>query len=68
MKISGSIYVYTNKDGRVRAVIRNEDGSITSKSYPRILMEESLGRPLEPYEDVHHKDGIIQTSREEQTV
>ncbi len=51
------MYVYTNKDGRVRAVIRNEDGSITSKSYPRILMEESLGRPLEPYEDVHHKDG-----------
>lgn len=49
MKISDSMYVYTNKDGRVRAVIRNEDGSITSKSYPRILMEESLGRPLEPY-------------------
>ena len=49
MKISDSIYVYTNKDGRVRAVIRNEDGSITSKSYPRILMEEKLGRPLEPF-------------------
>lgn len=54
MKISDSMYVYTNKDGRVRAIIRNEDGSITSKSYPRILMEESLGRPLEPYEDVHY--------------
>ena len=30
---------------------------MTSVSYPRILMEEKLGRPLEPYEDVHHIDG-----------
>ena len=25
--------------------------------YPRILMEEKLGRPLMPNEDVHHIDG-----------
>lgn len=51
------MYIYKNKDGRVRAVFKKEDGSVSSKSYPRILMEESLGRPLEPYEEVHHKDG-----------
>ena len=50
-------YIYKNKDDRMRIVIKNDDGSMTSKSYPRILMEESLGRPLEPYEDVHHIDG-----------
>ena len=30
---------------------------MTSVSYPRILMEENLGRPLKPYEDVHRIDG-----------
>lgn len=46
-----------NKDNRVRAVIRNDDGKLTSKSYPRILIEEKLGRLLEPYEEIHHVDG-----------
>ncbi len=50
-------YVYTNKDGRTRLVIVDDNGKHTSKSYPRILMEQKLGRPLEPYEDVHHIDG-----------
>ena len=50
-------YLYTNKDGRTRMVIQKDDGTITSKSYPRVLMEEKLGRPLKPYEDVHHIDG-----------
>lgn len=50
-------YLYMNKkDGRVRQVIVDDNGRHTSKSYPRILMEEKLGIPLEPYEDVHHKD------------
>lgn len=50
-------YIYTGKDDRTRVVIQNDDGTMTSKSYPRILMEENLGRPLEPNEDVHHIDG-----------
>lgn len=48
--------VYTNKDGRQRAYCIDENGKAKIVSYPRILMEEKLGRPLEPYEDVHHID------------
>jgi len=50
-------YLYTGKDKRARLVIQKDDGSITSKSYPRILMEQKLGRELLPEEDVHHIDG-----------
>ena len=49
-------YTYTGTDNRVRIVYVNDDGSRHTKSYPRILMEEKLGRPLEPFEDVHHLD------------
>lgn len=53
-------YLYTNqKDGRSRIVIVNDDGSHTSKSYPRFLIEQSIGRELFPNEDVHHKDGDV---------
>ena len=50
------ISTYKCKDGRIRAYCRDEYNNPKVISYPRILMEESLGRPLEPYEDVHHKD------------
>ena len=51
-------YIYTDKkDGRQRLIFVDEEGKHSSKSYPRILMEQKLGRPLEPNEDVHHIDG-----------
>lgn len=45
--------IYTNKDSRTRAY-----NKITHKvmSYPRVIMEQILGRPLLKTEDVHHKD------------
>lgn len=51
--------IYVSKDGRYRCYDR-----VTHKvvSYPRILMAEKLGRPLEPYEDVHHIDGNVQNN------
>ena len=45
-------YLYIGKDNRSRVVIKKDDGTMTSVSYPRILMEEKLGRPLKPYEEV----------------
>ena len=53
-------YLYENpKDHRFRMVYMDDNGHHTSVSYPRILMEEKLGRPLEPNEDVHHIDGDV---------
>lgn len=52
MKIYGP---YTRKDGR-QHIILYEDGYRQTMSYPRYLMETCLGRKLEPWEDVHHKD------------
>lgn len=53
--------VYVNKcsDGRLRALIVYSDGHKENKSYPRMLMEEKLGRPLTPDEDVHHKNNRL---------
>ena len=45
--------IYTNKDGRMRAYNKTTH-AVTS--YPRLLMELTLGRPLLKTEDVHHKD------------
>ena len=53
-----NLYIYENKkDHRIRAYYKDSNGKLCTKSYPRILMEEKLGRPLKPYEDVHHIDG-----------
>lgn len=45
--------IYENKDGRTR-VYDKETKKVTS--YPRLLMANELGRPLEADEDVHHID------------
>lgn len=47
---------YLRKDGRKHVVIISDDGTRTTKSWPRILMEQKLGRPLLPEETVDHKD------------
>lgn len=53
-------YLYTNpNDKRTRLIIKKPDGSMTSKSYPRVVMERHLGRSLLPDEDVHHIDGDV---------
>lgn len=51
------INTYVGKDGRVRAYYNDENGKHKTVSYPRLLMENKLGRKLLPDEDVHHIDG-----------
>ena len=41
-------YLYTGKDNRTRLVFVDDNGKHSSVSYPRILVEQSLGRPLKP--------------------
>lgn len=48
---------YTRKDGRKHAIFVKEDGTKTTKSWPRVLMEAHLGRELLPEETVDHIDG-----------
>ena len=45
--------IYECKDGRVRIYIKDKKKVI---SYPKYLMEQKIGRELEPDEEVHHKD------------
>ena len=51
MKIYGP---YTRKDGRKHVVIIHDDGRRQTKSYPRLLMEQYLGRELTKEETVDH--------------
>ena len=48
-----NISIYTNKDGRTRVYLK---GSKRVISYPRYIMENELGRPLDKTEQVHHID------------
>ena len=45
--------IYECKDGRVRIYIKDKKKVM---SYPKFLMEQLIGRELEPNEEVHHKD------------
>ena len=47
------INVYECSDGRFRAYIKESKKIV---SYPRVLMEQKLGRPLEEHEQVHHEN------------
>ena len=49
--------LYICKDNRVRAYITYDSGKTASVSYPRLIMQETLGRELKPYEEIHHIDG-----------
>jgi len=51
MKIYGP---YIRKDGRKHVIIVDDEGNRVTKSYPRFLMEEYLGRSLLPTETVDH--------------
>lgn len=48
--------IHIDKTGRSRISLYKADGSHTSKSYPRVIMEKVLGRELRDDEEVHHKD------------
>ena len=50
------VYVNLCKDGRYRALKVYSDGRRENVSYPRIIVEKSIGRSLLPTEDVHHID------------
>lgn len=49
--------IYICQDNRTRIYIVFDDKTHKIMSYPKFLMEQYIGRPLEPYEDVHHIDG-----------
>jgi hypothetical protein len=53
MKVYGP---YLRKDGRKHVCIIGDDGVRTTKSYPKFLMEQKLGRPLFQTETVDHID------------
>lgn len=48
------VNIYECKDGRLRAYVK---GTKKVVSYPRLLLEEKLGRELEHGEQAHHVDG-----------
>ena len=56
------ISVYQNKDNRYRAYLKDEKRVV---SYPRILMEQKLGRPLDPNEQVHHLNEDVTDNSDE---
>lgn len=54
MKISKP---YLRPDGRKHVIVTKDDGSKTTRSFPRYLLEAKLGRKLSETETVDHVDG-----------
>jgi hypothetical protein len=54
MKIYGP---YLRKDGRKHVIIIHDNGISQTRSYPRLLLEQKLGRSLTDEETVDHIDG-----------
>src|SRR5579885_2659571 len=53
-KVYGPYYL---KSGRQIVIVRNEDGTARTVSYPKYLMEQKLNRQLDPdKETIEHKD------------
>lgn len=50
----------SEKDNRYRIVVKNiSDGTLTTISYPKYLIEKLLDRHLKDDEEVHHIDGDV---------
>lgn len=47
---------YLRKDNRKHIVIVHDDGRKQTKSYPKYLLEQKLGRELLPHETCDHED------------
>lgn len=59
MKVYGP---YFRKDGRQHIVIVHDDGRKQTKSYPKYLLEQKLGRELVDDETCDHIDGDFQNN------
>ena len=61
MKVYGP---YTRPDGRQHVILIFEDGQRRTVSYPKYLMEQKLGRELDPdLETINHKNGDFTDNR-----
>ena len=47
---------YNRRDGRMHVIVKYDDGTRRTVSYPRWIMERHLGRRLEDNEEVDHID------------